>query len=101
MKVLQPSRDTMEFQYSNLKINPNSLTEASVLCLYAPPRVLVFYVFFPGGFSPGARLPKGGEEGGSLRSNGARHPRAKERGSGLRFLRIWTPWSSRALHFSS
>jgi outer membrane lipoprotein-sorting protein len=30
MKVLQPSRDTMEFQYSNLKINPSSLTEASV-----------------------------------------------------------------------
>jgi outer membrane lipoprotein-sorting protein len=30
MKVLQPSRDTMEFQYSNLKINPTSVTEASV-----------------------------------------------------------------------
>ena len=30
MKVLQPSRDTMEFQYSNLKINPSSLTEDSV-----------------------------------------------------------------------
>ena len=30
MKVLQPSRDTIELQYSNLKINPSSLTEASV-----------------------------------------------------------------------
>ncbi len=30
MKVLQPSKDTMEFQYSNVKINPPSLTEASV-----------------------------------------------------------------------
>jgi outer membrane lipoprotein-sorting protein len=30
MKVLQPSRDTVEIQYSNLKINPSSLTEASV-----------------------------------------------------------------------
>jgi outer membrane lipoprotein-sorting protein len=30
MKVLQPSKDTMEFQYSNLKLNPSSLTEASV-----------------------------------------------------------------------
>lgn len=30
MKVLQPSRDTMEFQYSNVRINPSSLTEASV-----------------------------------------------------------------------
>jgi outer membrane lipoprotein-sorting protein len=30
MKVLQPSKDSMEFQYSNLKINPTSLTEASV-----------------------------------------------------------------------
>ena len=30
MKVLQPSRDTVELQYSNLRINPTSLTEASV-----------------------------------------------------------------------
>lgn len=30
MKLLQPSRDTMEFQYSNLKINPSSLNESSV-----------------------------------------------------------------------
>jgi outer membrane lipoprotein-sorting protein len=30
MKVLQPSRDYVEIQYSNLKINPSSLTEASV-----------------------------------------------------------------------
>jgi outer membrane lipoprotein-sorting protein len=30
MKVLQPSRDTVELQYSNLRINPISLTEASV-----------------------------------------------------------------------
>lgn len=30
MKVLQPSKDTMEFQYSSVKINPTSVTEASV-----------------------------------------------------------------------
>jgi len=30
MKVLQPSRDTIELQYSNLKINPSSLTESTV-----------------------------------------------------------------------
>jgi outer membrane lipoprotein-sorting protein len=30
MKVLQPSKDSVEIQYSNLKINPSSLTEASV-----------------------------------------------------------------------
>jgi outer membrane lipoprotein-sorting protein len=30
MKVLQPSKDSMEIQYSNLKINPTALTDASV-----------------------------------------------------------------------
>lgn len=30
MKVLQPSRDYYEFQYTNVKINPTSVTEASV-----------------------------------------------------------------------
>jgi len=30
MKVLQPSRDTIEIQYSNVKINPTAVTEASV-----------------------------------------------------------------------
>jgi outer membrane lipoprotein-sorting protein len=30
MKVLQPSRDTVEIQYSDVKLNPSSLTEASV-----------------------------------------------------------------------
>lgn len=30
LKVLQPSKDYKEFQYSNVKINPSSVTEASV-----------------------------------------------------------------------
>ncbi|MDR3717792.1 MAG: outer membrane lipoprotein carrier protein LolA [Bryobacteraceae bacterium] len=30
MKVLEPSRDSTEVQYSNVKINPSSVTEASV-----------------------------------------------------------------------
>lgn len=30
MRVLQPSKDYKEFQYSNVKINPSSVTEASV-----------------------------------------------------------------------
>jgi outer membrane lipoprotein-sorting protein len=30
MKVLEPSRDSVEVQYSNVKINPSSVTEASV-----------------------------------------------------------------------
>lgn len=30
MKVLEPSRDSIEVQYSNVRINPSSVTEASV-----------------------------------------------------------------------
>ncbi len=30
MKVLQPSKDSVEFQYTNVRINPSAVTEASV-----------------------------------------------------------------------